>query len=109
MKPLSIRDLQKMSEKAIRELPGPTTIRSGERAIGLLIPYRTPKPETVDKFLQVVQKARKRALSKGLDEKVEDGLLATFGPVEKLRMPGNAKPKAKEAARGKKRAAARNA
>lgn len=96
MKYISIRDLQKMSEKAIRGLPGPTTIQSGDVPVGLLIPFRTPDPKKLAAFLKSAEANRARALDAGLDEAAEDRALAKFGPVEPLDpLPARAGSKAR--------------
>lgn len=94
MKYISIRDLQKMSERAILALPGATRIQSGDRAIGLLIPLRKPDPEQVKKFVRQVSAHRAAALNAGLDEAAEDRILAKYGPVEPMD-PSPAKPRSK--------------
>jgi hypothetical protein len=87
MKHISIRELQKMSERSILALPGATRIQSGDRAIGLLIPFKKPDPEKVKRFLTSVAAARAAALKAGADEAAEDRALAKYGPVEPLDPP----------------------
>ena len=51
MDAIAIRELQKISAKAIAGLPGPTAIRSGARTVGLLIPLRAPPLEPLARVL----------------------------------------------------------
>ncbi|HAH09531.1 MAG TPA: hypothetical protein DCL54_12885 [Alphaproteobacteria bacterium] len=87
LKYISIRDLQKMSERAILALPGATRIQSGDRAIGLLIPFRKADPAKVKDFVRKVKAARIAALKAGIDEAAEDRLLAKFGVLEPMDAP----------------------
>src|SRR5437763_13947574 len=50
---ISIRDLQKLSADTILALPGPTTIRSGNRAVGLLVPLKPPDPKRLKAALKL--------------------------------------------------------
>jgi hypothetical protein len=47
MTTLTIRDLRKISGKAIGALPGPTAVKSGDRTVGLLIPLNAANPDSL--------------------------------------------------------------
>jgi hypothetical protein len=87
MKHISIRDLQKMSERAILALPGATRIQSGDRPIALLVPFKKAAPAKVDRFLAAVSATREAALRAGVDEDAEDRTLAKMGMLERLDLP----------------------
>jgi hypothetical protein len=74
---ISIRDLQKISGEAIGALPGPTPVKSGERAVGLLIPLKSADP---DRLAAVLKRAA--ALAKGRDAAADDSALVAFGDVD---------------------------
>ncbi len=74
---ISIRDLQKISGETIRELPGPTPIKSGDETVGLLIPLKSADPDRLAAVL-----ARAEALAKGRESAREEELLAQFGDVD---------------------------
>jgi hypothetical protein len=74
---LSIRDLQKISGEAISALPGPTAVKSGNRTVGLLIPFRKTDRDELAAIL-----ARAEALARGRDPKVDDEALRAFGDVD---------------------------
>jgi len=56
---LQISDLQKLSEEGIGALPGPTPVKSGDRTVGLLVPFKATDPERLAEVL-----ARAEALGK---------------------------------------------
>jgi hypothetical protein len=74
---ISIRDLQKISGETIRELRGPTPIKSGDRTVALLIPLKAADPDRLAAVL-----ARAEALAKGRDSARDDEKLAQFGDVD---------------------------
>ena len=74
---ISIRDLQKISGESIRELAGPTPIKSGETTVALLIPLKVADPDRLAAVL-----ARAEALAKGRDAARDDQALAAFGDVD---------------------------
>jgi hypothetical protein len=74
---ISIRDLQRISGETIRELPGPTPVKSGDRTVGLLLPLRAADPDRLAAVL-----ARAAALAKGRDSIADDAALAAFGEVD---------------------------
>jgi hypothetical protein len=76
---ISIRDLQKISGEAIRALPGPTAVKSGDRTVALLIPLKAADP---DRLVAVL--ARAEALAKGRDPAADDAALAPFGDVDPI-------------------------
>jgi hypothetical protein len=71
---ISIRDLQKISGEAIRDLPGPTPVKSGDRTVGLLIPLKTADPDRLAAVL-----ARAEALAKQRDPAEDDAALVAMG------------------------------
>ena len=71
---ISIRDLQKISGEAIGGLPGPTTVKSGERAVGLLIPLRAADPERLAAIL-----ARASELAATRDPAADEAFLEAMG------------------------------
>ena len=77
MNHISIRDLQKISGKAISELAGTTPVKSGDRTIALLIPLRRAN---LDRLRTTLTKAER--LAKGRDPKEDDAALAKFGDVD---------------------------
>jgi hypothetical protein len=77
MNHISIRDLQKISGKAISELPGTTPVKSGDRTIALLVPLKRANMERLRKTLAKADK-----LAKGRDPKADDASLAKFGDVD---------------------------
>ena len=77
MSHIGIRDLQKLSGEAIRALPGPTPIKSGEQTVALLIPLKSPDP---DRLAAVLMRAE--AMAKGRDSAADDAALAGFGDVD---------------------------
>lgn len=74
---LSIRDLQKISGKAISELPGTTAIKSGNRTVALLTPLKRPN---IERLKAVLRKAD--LLAEGRDAKADDEALKAFGEVD---------------------------
>ena len=74
MSHISIRDLQKLSGKAITSLPGATAVKSGDRSVGLLIPLKAADPDRLAAVL-----ARAEALARGCDQAVDDAALAAMG------------------------------
>jgi hypothetical protein len=74
---LSIRDLQKISGEAIGALPGPTAVKSGDRTVGLLVPFKATDPDRLAAVL-----ARAEALAKGRNAAADDAALAAFGDVD---------------------------
>jgi hypothetical protein len=56
---LQISDLQKLSEEGIGALPGPTQVKSGDRTVGLLVPFNAADSERLAAVL-----ARAEALDK---------------------------------------------
>ncbi|RJF86829.1 hypothetical protein D3874_07175 [Oleomonas cavernae] len=71
---LSIRDLQKLSAEKIAALPGPTAVKSGNRTVGMLIPFRAPDPARLDAVL-----AKAEALAKERDPAEDDAALIAMG------------------------------
>jgi hypothetical protein len=57
---LSIRDLQKLSADTILALPGPTTIKSGSRAVGILVPLKLPDPARLKAALKLADELAKQ-------------------------------------------------
>lgn len=74
-----LRELQKISGEAIGALEGPTTIKSGARTIGLLIPLRTADPDRLAVVL-----ARAEELARSRDPAADDAALAACGPVDPI-------------------------
>lgn len=74
---ISIRDLQKISGEKIEALPGPTTVKSGDRSVGLLIPLKAADP---DRLVAILMRAEE--LAKGRDPVADDAALAPFGDVD---------------------------
>lgn len=74
---ISIRDLQKLSAEKIAALAGPTAVKSGNRTVGLLIPFKTPDPARLHAVL-----AKAEALAKERDPAEDDAALAAFGDVD---------------------------
>ena len=74
MNHISIRDLQKISGKAISELAGTTPVKSGERTIALLIPL---KRANMARLRATLAKAEK--LAKDRDPKKDDAALKRMG------------------------------
>ncbi len=74
MNHISIRDLQKISGKAISELPGTTPVKSGDRTIALLIPL---KRANMGRLRATLAKAEK--LAKGRDPTEDDAALKKMG------------------------------
>ena len=77
-KPISIRDLQKMSAKAIEALDGPTPVKAGDRTVGALFPLKKADPK---KLRAVLLEAE--AWAKTRDAKADDAALERYGPVDK--------------------------
>ncbi|MBV8978299.1 MAG: hypothetical protein JO261_13855 [Alphaproteobacteria bacterium] len=71
---ISIRDLQKMSAEKIERLPGTTSIKSGDRTVGLLIPFKKPDPKRLAAALR-----KSRALAKKRDRVADDEALIAMG------------------------------
>jgi len=71
---ISIRDLQKLSGETIQALPGTTAIKSGERTVALLIPF---KRANEDRLRAVLDRAE--ALAKGRDRAEDDAALRKMG------------------------------
>jgi hypothetical protein len=57
MKPLTIRDLQKLSSKSIAALPGPTPVKSGERTVAILTPIKPPNSKELERALKEAKEA----------------------------------------------------
>ena len=76
---ISIRDLQKLSTETIGALPGPTTVKSGGRTVGLLVPLMATDPDRLAAAL-----TRAEALAKGSDPTADDAALAQFGEVDPI-------------------------
>lgn len=74
---ISIRDLQKISGETIRDLRGPTPIKSGDRTVGILVPLKAADPDRLAAVL-----ARAEALARGRDAKRDDEALRQFGDVD---------------------------
>ena len=74
---ISIRDLQKLSAETIGALPGPTTVKSGERTVALLVPLKAADPDRLAAVL-----TRAEALAKGGEPVADDAALAPFGEVD---------------------------
>jgi hypothetical protein len=55
---LSIRDLQKISERTMSALSGPTPVKSGERTVAILIPLRKPDPKKLAAWAKEVARLR---------------------------------------------------
>jgi len=72
----SIRDLRKLSAETIRALPGPTTVKSGGRTVGPLVPLKATDPDRLGAVL-----TRAEALAKGRDP-AADAALVPFGEVD---------------------------
>ena len=71
---ISIRDLQKMSGEKIQRLPGTTPIRSGDRTVGLLIPFKKPNVKRLRATL-----AKAEELAKTRDPKDDEAFLRKIG------------------------------
>jgi hypothetical protein len=71
---ISIRDLQKISGEAIGALPGPTSVKSGDRTVGLLIPLKAANADHLASIL-----ARAASLAKDRDPAMDEALLAGMG------------------------------
>jgi hypothetical protein len=56
---ISIRELQKMSAEKIERLPGTTPIRSGDRTIGLLTPFKKPNMKRLRATLAAAEELAK--------------------------------------------------
>ena len=72
----SIRDLRKLSAETIRALPGPTTVKSGGRTVGPLVPLKATDPDRLGAVL-----TRAEALAKGRDPAADEALVP-FGEVD---------------------------
>lgn len=96
-KPLSIRDLQRVSAETISALDGPTPVKSGDRTVAILIPLKS-----VDKarFRKALLRAEEWA--KGRDTAADDRALEAFGPVDKTDWSFAAMRQAKQRAKRKK-------
>ncbi|MGH9549809.1 MAG: hypothetical protein ACRD3W_10560 [Terriglobales bacterium] len=71
---LSIRDLQKLSAESILALPGPTTIKSGNRAVALLVPLKPPDPKRLSEALKLAEE-----LAKDRDPDEDEAALVAMG------------------------------
>jgi hypothetical protein len=71
---ISIRDLQKLSADKIERLPGTTPIKSGDRTVGLLIPFKKPDMKRLRATLAVAEE-----LAKTRDHKKDDAALRKMG------------------------------
>jgi predicted nucleic acid-binding protein len=71
---ISIRKLQKISGDAIGTLPGPTSVKSGDRKVGLLIPLKAANPDHLAAVL-----ARAASLARDRDTAVDEAALADMG------------------------------
>ena len=74
---ITVKAPRKISGGAIRSLPGPTLVKSGERAVGLLIPIKAADPQRLAAVL-----SRAEALARGRDVAADDVALAEFGDVD---------------------------
>jgi hypothetical protein len=74
---ISIRDLQKISGDTIRDLRGPTPIKSGDRTVGILVPLKAADPDRLAAVL-----ARAESLAKGRDVERDDEALKEFSDVD---------------------------
>jgi hypothetical protein len=77
MNHISIRDLQKISGKAISELPGTVPVKSGDRTIALLVPLKRANMKRLRANLAKAEK-----LAKGRDPKADDAALKKMGDVD---------------------------
>ena len=95
-KHITIRGLQKISARTIKNLEWPTPIKVGDETIGAIFPLKKTDPK---KLRSVLLKAEK--LAEGRDAKADDALLEKFGPMDKTdwsfkamkRARGRRKPK----------------
>ncbi len=71
---ISIRELQKLSGEKIQRLAGTTPIRSGDRTVGLLIPFKKPNMKRLRATLAKAEK-----LAKTRDPKQDDAALRKMG------------------------------
>jgi hypothetical protein len=79
MASIGIRELQKISAETIGALEGPTTITSGARTVGLLIPLKTADPNRLAAVLR-----RAEQFARGHDPVEDDAALAPYGPVDSI-------------------------
>jgi hypothetical protein len=70
---ISIRDLQKLSGEKIQRLPGPTAVKSGDRTVALLFPFRKPDPKRLSAALK-----RAREAAKNRDRAADDAALVAM-------------------------------
>ena len=96
-KAISIRDLQKMSAKAIEALDGPTPVKAGDRTVGALFPLKKTDPKKLRAVLLRIEK-----LAKGRDHAADDAALEQFGPVDKTDWSFAAMKRAKRQAKRRK-------
>jgi hypothetical protein len=95
MKPLSIRDLQKISAAAIARLPGPVAVRSGDDTVAILTPLKKADPKRIASL--------ERSLGRTLDAipKAEvDAFFAANPDIEdlrKLEIPKSSRTRLKKA------------
>src|ERR1044071_2511287 len=71
---ISIRELQKMSGEKIQRLPGMTPIKSGDRTVGLLIPFKKPNAKRLRAALKIAEE-----LAKKRDPKEDEAFLRKIG------------------------------
>jgi hypothetical protein len=71
---ISIRDLQKLSGEKIQRLKGPTAVKSGDRTVALLVPFKKPDPKRLSATLK-----RAREISRKRDRATDDAALAGMG------------------------------
>ena len=71
---ISIRELQKLSGEKIERLPGATPIRSGDRTVALLIPFKRPDMKRLRATL-----AKAERLAKARDPKEDEAALREMG------------------------------
>lgn len=79
MKPLSIRDLQKISGEAIGALDGPTAVTSGGRTVGVLVPMKLADRGRLATIL-----AEAEMLSSGRSVAADDAALLAYGQVDPI-------------------------
>jgi hypothetical protein len=71
---ISIRDLQKLSAEKIERLPGTTAVKSGDRTVALLVPFKKPDPKRLAAALK-----QARELAKKRDRAADDAALIAMG------------------------------
>jgi hypothetical protein len=71
---ISIRDLQKLSGDKIQRLPGATPIKSGDRTVALLIPFKKPNMKRLRATL-----AEAEELARTRDPREDEAFLRKVG------------------------------